>query len=465
LFRKKEYNSARQPHHAMNQCCCTILLLLLTSPHFICSQESFAKDVIDQVDSTKLTSKDGTPTLYAYRKDTIHKLIHGRLLTVPNQDQTQPFQPPREEEMAQRIQDVLDLSTQMSSSSGRTALDKNHKTLQEGTRITAMWKGGEAWYKGHVDYVHEDGSVDIQYDDGDYEWYVQTEAFVKSEPSKKTGRSKTLVHKDANVLQGGTHTHELYDTVRNSVTRHLRHVPGDGTVQYTRENEVQEAHFGGSDTALPSSTSFFVAWTKDDATLLKSMEDEDLNVRSNIEANMKNGFVSLAPVEVKAVVARATHVYEQGLDHRLPYVQRRAHVSYSRMHGLLWASNSNDLYLKEWDVHVPPLSGRGACSALNTEGGAVGGAGDGSDHHCHRVLQTQHLTKAAELGSPEAQQQLGVAFLQPSPTVVPGGAASGVNAFGGGLNTVPVAVGSHAKGMFGGGSAGSAGSAGVLGVL
>ena len=185
---------------------------------------------------------------------------------------------------------------------------------------------------------------------------------------------------------------------------------------------------------------------------------------------MKNGFVSLAPVEVKAVVARATHVYEQGLDHRLPYVQRRAHVSYSRMHGLLWASNSNDLYLKEWDVHVPPLSGRSACSALNTDGGAVGGAVDGFDHHCHRVLQTQHLTKAAELGSPEAQQQLGVAFLQPSPTVVPGGDASGVNAFGGGLNTVPVAVGSHAKGMFGGGSAGSAGAgagagAGSAGVL
>ena len=116
------------------------------SPPFL--SESFAEDVIKKVEATVLLA-DGKPTLHAYRTSTIKALIsHRKILS------TQPEDP----DLQSRIQDVVELSKSMASSSGRTALDKNHKLLHEGTRITAMWKGGETWYGGHVDYVNEDGT-------------------------------------------------------------------------------------------------------------------------------------------------------------------------------------------------------------------------------------------------------------------------------------------------------------------
>ena len=117
------------------------------SPPFL--SESFAEDVIKKVEATVLLAPDGKqPTLHAYRTSTIKALIlHRKILS------TQPEDP----DLQSRIQDVVELSKSMASSSGRTALDKNHKLLHEGTRITAMWKGGETWYGGHVDYVNEDG--------------------------------------------------------------------------------------------------------------------------------------------------------------------------------------------------------------------------------------------------------------------------------------------------------------------
>ena len=111
--------------------------------------ESFAEDVIKKVEATVLLAPDGKPTRHAYRTSTIEALIsHRKILS------TQPEDP----DLQSRIQDVVELSKSMASSSGRTALDKNHKLLHEGTRITAMWKGGETWYGGHVDYVNEDGT-------------------------------------------------------------------------------------------------------------------------------------------------------------------------------------------------------------------------------------------------------------------------------------------------------------------
>ena len=60
-----------------------------------------------------------------------------------------------------------------------------------GTIVRAQWRQGETWYTGHVDLVNPDGTVDIQYDDGDYEWFVQPE-FVK----KLDGRKKRTVKAD-----------------------------------------------------------------------------------------------------------------------------------------------------------------------------------------------------------------------------------------------------------------------------
>ena len=45
----------------------------------------------------------------------------------------------------------------------------------------------EKWYSGHIDFVNADGTVDIQYDDGDYEWYVVASAYVEHLKEQRQG--------------------------------------------------------------------------------------------------------------------------------------------------------------------------------------------------------------------------------------------------------------------------------------
>ena len=132
------------------------------------------------------------------------------------------------------------------------------------------------------------GTIDIQYDDGDYEWYIRTEAYVKAAPSKKSGRSKVLITSDENVLLGGRDAHDLFSKLSNSITKHLNYVPKDGELRYTREHSVIDSHFQGSDT-LDSNMVSTMAWTAAEHALLVSIEEADQDLRSSIEANMNNG--------------------------------------------------------------------------------------------------------------------------------------------------------------------------------
>ena len=132
------------------------------------------------------------------------------------------------------------------------------------------------------------GTIDIQYDDGDYEWYIRTEAYVKAAPSKKSGRSKVLITSDENVLLGGRDAHDLFSKLSNSITKHLNYVPKDGELRYTREHSVIDSHFQGSDT-LDSNMVSTMAWIAAEHALLVSIEEADQDLRSSIEANMNNG--------------------------------------------------------------------------------------------------------------------------------------------------------------------------------
>ena len=41
--------------------------------------------------------------------------------------------------------------------------------LQEGDVIQAYWKGGRRLYTGTISYIHDNGTLDISYHDGDKE--------------------------------------------------------------------------------------------------------------------------------------------------------------------------------------------------------------------------------------------------------------------------------------------------------
>jgi hypothetical protein len=63
--------------------------------------------------------------------------------------------------------------------------DVKGKVVLVGTVVRAKWRQGEKFYTGYVDLVNPDGSVDIQYDDGDYEWFVQPENIERLDGRKR----------------------------------------------------------------------------------------------------------------------------------------------------------------------------------------------------------------------------------------------------------------------------------------
>jgi hypothetical protein len=52
------------------------------------------------------------------------------------------------------------------------AVDRAGKALVEGQVVHANWRGGQQLFPGYVHQIHADGTIDIQYDDGDFELEV-----------------------------------------------------------------------------------------------------------------------------------------------------------------------------------------------------------------------------------------------------------------------------------------------------
>ena len=47
--------------------------------------------------------------------------------------------------------------------------DAKGVSLREGSMVRARWKGGSQYFTGYVHNVDLDGTVSVQYDDGDFE--------------------------------------------------------------------------------------------------------------------------------------------------------------------------------------------------------------------------------------------------------------------------------------------------------
>ena len=53
--------------------------------------------------------------------------------------------------------------------------DAKGVSLREGSMVRARWKGGSQYFTGYVHNVDLDGTVSVQYDDGDFETGVQSQ--------------------------------------------------------------------------------------------------------------------------------------------------------------------------------------------------------------------------------------------------------------------------------------------------
>ena len=130
---------------------------------------------------------------------------------------------------------------------------------------------------------------------------------------------------------------------------------------------------------------------------------------------------TITEIELTRVLERVTATYNLGLASGILYIKRRAHVSYSHMHQLLWASNSK-IYFAEWvQKKESPTTSSTSSTAWSAESTTTTLSnlnvivGDALHSRQHRFARRHHLLLAAEYGSSEAQSQLGIDLLIPSP--------------------------------------------------
>ena len=59
----------------------------------------------------------------------------------------------------------------------------NSQVVSAGSIVNARWQGDDQWYRGEIVLVHADGSVDIQFDDGDFESHVRANRMSMPDPA------------------------------------------------------------------------------------------------------------------------------------------------------------------------------------------------------------------------------------------------------------------------------------------
>ena len=107
--------------------------------------------------------------------------------------------------------------------------DSKGKEVVVGTVLRAKWRKGETWYTGHVDLVNLDGTVDIQYDDGDYEWFVKPENLqvLKGKKIRKVTESKLVARPDMKKFLSGI-DYAIYGAAKS--------LPKKGEITFIRED-------------------------------------------------------------------------------------------------------------------------------------------------------------------------------------------------------------------------------------
>ncbi len=108
--------------------------------------------------------------------------------------------------------------------------DKDGKEVVVGTVLRAKWRKGETWYTGHVDLVNPDGTVDIQYNDGDYEWFVKPKYLqvLAGKKIQKVKESKLISRPDMKKFLGSI-DYAIYGAAKL--------LPKKGEITFTREDE------------------------------------------------------------------------------------------------------------------------------------------------------------------------------------------------------------------------------------
>ncbi|KAG7397797.1 hypothetical protein PHYBOEH_000178 [Phytophthora boehmeriae] len=98
------------------------------------------------------------------------------------------------------VESTLIESEHIASSKSRDSGDEKKKLgFAEGDTVKARYKGGVKMYPGKILKARLDGTFDIQFDDGDVELRVKSnaiEAIVDSKPTKSKGEAKAGVDKD-----------------------------------------------------------------------------------------------------------------------------------------------------------------------------------------------------------------------------------------------------------------------------
>ena len=89
---------------------------------------------------------------------------------------------------------------------------------------------------GHVDLVNLDGTVDIQYDDGDYEWFVKPQytQVLKGKKKRKIKESKLISRPDMKKFLSDI-DYAIYGAAKT--------LPKKGEITFLRENseELEQA--------------------------------------------------------------------------------------------------------------------------------------------------------------------------------------------------------------------------------
>lgn len=78
-----------------------------------------------------------------------------------------------------------------------TTKDKDGNIIKVGDAIRSRWLGGQRWWRGRVHAINQDRTIDVAYDDGDFETSVDASRFVsKSEEGEASSPSSNSDDRD-----------------------------------------------------------------------------------------------------------------------------------------------------------------------------------------------------------------------------------------------------------------------------